>query len=169
MDKYSHTSVEENLPPSQPLHIYSQIYTMNSLTLYLVITISSFVALCLIGSTLYACYLGPRFLWVLPGRHLVLDYRYLRDEVYTIEGRVLASLPDCLYLLNRHWHVLRLETIKIKAIANWSWRKDAYQPYMDSIRVSLPRDLLSKSTPIQAPEAAHLNSKPPPTCCLSDY
>jgi hypothetical protein len=141
---------------------------MNSLTLYLLIATSSFIAISLICSTFYACYLGPRFLWVLPGRHLVLDYRYLSDQVYTIEGRVLASLPHRLYLLNRHWHVLRLETIKIKAIASWSWKKGAYQPYMDSIRISLPRDLMSRPVPIQALEAAHLDSKPPPACRLSN-
>ena len=133
--------------------------TMNCLILYILCaSLGAILLASICAFILYAHYLGPRFIWVFPGRHLVLEYQYFRDQPYTIEGRVLVTLPYCLYLVNRNWHCLRLDVTQIKAIAFWSWRKGSYQPYQDYKRSILPSVLVPQSIPIPVPEVAHLSS-----------
>ncbi|KAG9080323.1 hypothetical protein FRC06_006787 [Ceratobasidium sp. 370] len=93
------------------------------------------------------------YLPILPGRKVVLEYTY-QEVTWTVTGRVLISLPYRMLLLNRRWHVLPLDTARIRSLAIIPVIGRGYPvhrgPGMDSmLALLLPR----------APETAHLHNR----------
>ncbi len=93
------------------------------------------------------------FIFILPGRKVVIEYRHL-NERYSVEGWVLCPIPYYLLVVNRRLNLLRLRTTMVGRIGIspliGSWYPVNRGAYLDSLpEVLLPR----------APEPAHLDSE----------